>query len=161
MSTFHLIHGLPGTGKTTFAGRLRRETGSVLVNHDERMIALHGRNPPAADMPRLVAEVSAQLWLEAARLAGAGQDVILDWGFWTRADRDDARRRAQAAGAHFILYRMDCPLELARERTVARSRTDESGAMVINGSAWDSFQRRFESLGPDEDHRDVVAETRG
>lgn len=157
MATVHLIHGLPGSGKTTYARKLVAQHGAVLLNHDERMIALHGANPPEVEFARLAHEISEALWSEATQHLSAGNDVVLDWGFWTRASRDDARFRAQAMGSVSVLHRMLCADATARARAIARSSARTPGALLINAEAWDVFRERFEPIASDEKHLDVEA----
>ena len=155
MATIHLLHGLPGTGKTTFAGRLAREHHAIILSHDQAMVAQHGGNPPQADFARFAAEISETLWARAEQLVRQGQDVILDWGFWTRASRDEARIRIAAFGGKYRLYLMVCPAAVARERVLARDQFDRTDVLLINGAAWDAFALRFEPLATDEDWVDV------
>lgn len=140
----HLLCGLPGCGKTTYARRLAASGKAVILGHDERMLARHGANPPEADFARLAAEISEEVWCEAAVHLAAGRDVILDWGFWTRAQRAEARDRAVALGAACQLHWVQCPDDVARARTLRRSAERAGQVLAINAEAWDQFQRRFE-----------------
>lgn len=153
--TVHWLCGLPGSGKTTLARQLAARHNAVLLNHDERMQARHGANPPLAIFAPAAAVISEELWIEAAGHLAGGRDVVLDWGFWTRASRDEARSRILAMGAFSALYRLNCPDGIARQRTVERSRLGGPGVLEINGEAWDSFRDKFESVAPDEAHIDV------
>jgi predicted kinase len=146
----HLLCGLPGCGKTTYARRLASDGKAVVLGHDERMLARHGSNPPAADFARLAAEISEEVWREAAAHLAAGRDVILDWGFWTRAQRVEARARAVALGAACRLHWVQCPDDVARARTLRRSEERAGQVLAINAEAWDLFQRRFEPPEPSE-----------
>lgn len=147
--TVLLLCGLPGCGKTTFARRLASERDAVILGHDERMVARHGTNPPAEKFAAFAREITEERWAEAARAVADGRDVILDWGFWTRAERDDARRRAAAIGADTVLYLVECDDAVARARTLAR--TAAGGRVLeINGAAWDVFRARFEPPTSDE-----------
>lgn len=146
----HLLCGLPGSGKTTFARRLAVERGAVLLNADERMIARHGTNPPASEFAAFVTVIFEELWGETTRHVAAGRDVILDWGFWSRADRDRARQRVAATEATAKLYWVRCPDEIARSRTLERTAAMKAGALEINGAAWDLFRTKFEPPAVDE-----------
>ena len=148
--TVHLLCGLPGSGKTTFARRLAVERSAVLVNADERMIARHGTNPPAKEFAAFAAAIFEELWGETAQHVAVGRDVILDWGFWSRADRDRARQRVVATGATAKLYWVRCSDEIARSRTLERTAAMKAGALEINGAAWDLFRTKFEPPGLDE-----------
>lgn len=148
-ATVHLLCGLPGCGKTTFARRLAVERDAVILGHDEQMVARHGTNPPEEKFTTFAREITEALWQEAAQVVAHGRDVILDWGFWTRAERDDARRRAAEMGADAMLYLVECDDAVARARALAR--TAAGGCVLeINGAAWDVFRARFEPPTPDE-----------
>ncbi len=155
MPTVFLLHGLPGSGKTTLARRLVASSNAVLLSHDERMRARHGANPPLADFARWAKQIGDELWDETGRIIQAGRDVILDWGFWTRAARDEAREKAAALGADCVLLRVRCPDEMAFARTMARSSDPAAGALEINAEAWQEFRARFEPLGDDEVFREI------
>lgn len=147
--TVHLLCGLPGCGKTTLARRMAAERGATILGHDERMVARHGTNPPEAEFAALARAVTEELWGEAAQVVASGRDVILDWGFWTRAERDAARQRAAEIGAACVLHVVACDDRVARARTLARTAAG-GGVLEINGAAWDVFHARFEPPAADE-----------
>lgn len=121
----------------------------MILGHDERMVARHGTNPPEENFAAFAREITEELWQEAAQTIARGRDVILDWGFWTRAERDDARRRAAEMGADAVLHLVECDDAIARARTLARTAAG-GRILVINGAAWDLFRARFQPPTPDE-----------
>ena len=148
MATAHLVHGYLGSGKTTFARELERRTGGLLISIDEWTIAL------SDDPVHLDRELFDRLWLLLAnlwpRIALSGtNDVILDFGFWSRALRDDARRRAAEIGAEVRLYLVQCPDDVARVRCLARAERESQG-YYIDLAAYDALIPLFEPLGSDE-----------
>lgn len=52
-----------------------------------------------------------RLWLLAQDLLERGQSVILESGFWSRAERDEKRLKAWELGATVELHYFDVPLE--------------------------------------------------
>jgi predicted kinase len=91
MATAHLIHGYLGAGKTTFARQLEADLPALRLSHDEWMAGLFGEDPPEtafADQHRRVWEVMTPVW---TRLLTLGCDVVLDFGFWRRSERDSVR----------------------------------------------------------------------
>lgn len=50
-------------------------------------------------------------WEHAQDLLRLGQNVILESGFWLRADRDEKRIGGRALGARVELYLLDVPLD--------------------------------------------------
>ena len=91
MAIAHLIHGFIGAGKTTYARQLEQQIPALRFSIDDWMIALYGKNPPAAQFETYHSKTACLIWDVAARTLELGQDVILDFGFWSRKSRDDAR----------------------------------------------------------------------
>lgn len=154
MPVVHLIHGFLGVGKTTFARRLADETGALRFSPDECMTQLHGDDPPAARFAEFHAAIMEQLTREWTHAVQAGRDVILDHGFWTRAERDIARQAATSLGAIVLLYSVDCAESLARQRIHFRN-TSPQGSLFITDATYEILRRRFEPLHPDEPHRRI------
>lgn len=161
MPTLHLLHGFIGSGKTTFAGQLERDRGAVRFSPDEWMVTLHGTNPPEALFRQQEVRINELLWQQALRVWRAGVDVILEGGFWTRASRDDARRRAADAGAAYRFYALRCSLAEARQRTLQRTACLPPGTLEITGETFDLLARQFEPMGADEEHIVVGSQADG
>ena len=109
--TLHLTCGLPGSGKTTLARQLAVEREALRFTKDELVLALGG------DLydDELRERVEAMLIELAFALLAAGRSVILDFGLWSREERDSLRLRAQAQGVRVELHVLDVePEELLR-----------------------------------------------
>ena len=79
-------------GKSTLARKLRDELTAVILNSDELTLALpfdHDATYPV---------VKPYLMQKAVEIVRAGANVVLDFGFWSRADREDAKAFFAAAG---------------------------------------------------------------
>ncbi len=149
MPTIHLMHGFVGSGKTTYAKQLERELGAFRFTHDEWMVRLYGVASPAEKFTEYWKRVEELIWKVAARALELGHDVILDFGFWTRASRDDARQRAKDLGVDVVLYLLDCPEELMRARVQQRTAELPEGTFWINDAAFEDFKSRFQPLQDD------------
>ena len=149
----HLLYGFVGAGKTAFARQLERESRAVRFTHDEWMARLYGQSPPPEKYEEYHARIAAIIWQIAERLLELGTDVILDFGFWSRASRDDARSRVEAIGAQAKLFYVTCPEPVMRQRVLERSEEPiPFDSMWINEHAFELFKSRFEPLGDDEEH---------
>lgn len=147
----HLIQGFLGAGKTTFSKRLVDEKGIRRLNADEWVEENFSAAEQAADWDACFSHAVNQIWSEAAALTAAGEDVILDIGFWSRTSRDDARQRAREMGAAVTLHHVVAPDEVLRERLrLRRGVIAES-----NLRNFDSLKSHYEPPGADE-HAVVV-----
>jgi predicted kinase len=149
MATAHLLFGYLGSGKTSFARRLEAEHKAVRFTPDEWMVRLFGDDPPAASFPEkaeAIAELLEPLW---TRCLSLGLDVVLDYGFWSRKERDEAREAVERLGATACLYRLECPDDEARRRIAARNRAD-GRSLYIAPATYDALRHRFEPLDADE-----------
>lgn len=110
--TLFLICGLPCSGKTTLAKQLERERKALRLTPDEWMARIVGDG--FDEKKRAITE--AIQWEIAARCLTLGINVILDFGFWSRTERDDYRTRAQNLGANLEL----CYLNVTMEELISR-----------------------------------------
>jgi len=150
MATLHLMCGLPGSGKTTLAGRIERESDALRLSPDEWIVRLFGSQltPPTLDWCR--DPVEALQWSVAERALTLGTNVVLDFGFWTRAERDDFRARAAALGARSELHFLDVPRRVLSKRLAARNAQLPPYAFPVTEAQLDSWWSVFEPPTPDE-----------
>ena len=149
MATAHLVHGYLGVGKTTFARQLERDIPAIRFSHDEWMTRLYGDDPPVeqfAEFYRRVSEQTEEIWSRCLEL---GLDAVLDFGFWSRQDRDVTRAKISALGAEAVLYRLTCPEDEAWRRIEKRN-ANLQGSLLIVQNTYEVLKGRFEPLGPDE-----------
>src|SRR3954447_24384386 len=93
--TLFLTVGLPCTGKTTAARRIEIEHKALRLTKDEWVKALYGReNPPSAQ-----AVIEGRLVLIGLRALELGNNVVIDYGLWSRDERSALRQTAADLGA--------------------------------------------------------------
>ena len=140
-----LLCGLPGSGKSTLATRLADEIPAVRLSPDEWM-----------------SELGIDLWDEAARdrierlfwqlakdLLRRGQSVILESGFWLRADRDEKRLGARELGARVELHYLETSLDELTRRVEARSREGTVATVPITRADLEGWLPAFQP--PDDE----------
>lgn len=138
--TIHVMCGLVAAGKTTLARELSLELPAVRLSRDEWMLRLQGgRYDESAYVERL-GTCTELMWDVALQVVAAGASVVLDWNFWSRERRADARHRAEAAGIHVVVEWLDVPAEDAVARARRRSgnkptdshEVDEEGVLHLS-----------------------------
>ncbi len=118
-----LLHGFIGAGKTTFAKRLEEQEKALRFTHDEWMNRLYGEDPPAERFPDYARRVFAVMETTWTRCLDLGTSVILDFGFWTRTERERTRAIVAEHGGEAVLYRLNCTDDMAWERVSTRNRS--------------------------------------
>ena len=99
MATLHLMVGLPCSGKTTRAKELEREQFALRLTPDEWHVQLFGQDAEEREHDARHHLIEMMLWTIARRALELGMNVILDFGFWAREEREDYRARAKALEA--------------------------------------------------------------
>jgi predicted kinase len=142
----HLICGLPGSGKSTLARALEAETGALRLASDVWLKRL------GADGYDLVARaaVDALQWELAQALLARGVSVILEAGFWTRAERDVCRAGAAAVGATARLHFTDAPVDELMRRIAARNLDLPEDSYRVEPGDLPGWAPMFERPGADE-----------
>ena len=150
-----LLHGYLGVGKTTLARRLEAEHAAIRFTHDEWMRALYGNDPPEAHFAEYAGRVSRLIESTWTRCLELRLNVVLDFGFWSRSERDRTRALVARLGGECRLYRLTCRDEIARQRIEGRNE-DLDASLFIAPATYSALKARFEPLGPDESSIEVV-----
>lgn len=143
-----LLCGLPGAGKTTLARRLEAALPVVRLCPDEWLSEL---SLDLWDDP-LRTRLEAQLTRLALSLLALGQSVVLEYGFWTRDERDLKRAEARRVGAVIDLYYLDPPFEELWRRLSSRNQRHiqgmETGTVPISRAELERYAALIQR--PDE-----------
>ncbi|MET0650251.1 MAG: AAA family ATPase [Pyrinomonadaceae bacterium] len=150
MATLFLMCGLPGSGKTTLAKQIERERDALRLTPDEWIVRLFGERltPPALDWCR--DPVESVQWGVAERALRLGVNVILDFGFWSRVEREEFRARAAALGARSEVHFLDVPRAELSARIAARNAEPPPYTFRVTEEQLDAWWDLFEPPTPDE-----------
>jgi predicted kinase len=132
-----LLCGLPAAGKTTLARELAEAYGAVRLSADEWKLALG--IDPFDDDARV--RLETQLLALTQRLLALGTSVILEWGFWSRAERDELRELGRSLGAAVELRFLDVPYDELVRRVVDRT---ASGGIPITADHMEGYRGAFQ-----------------
>lgn len=141
-----LICGLPGAGKTTLARRLAAALPAVRLCPDEWLVDLGVDLFDEAARARL----ERRFWTHTRELLPLGQTVVLEFGFWARAERDEKRLAARALGVPVELHYLTAPVEELARRIAGRVAAGEPGAVPISRELIELYLPLFEAPTPEE-----------
>ena len=146
----YVIVGFIGSGKTTCAKNLEKETGALRFTKDEWVIAIFGHDSTIdgfATYDKRISKLAVDVALYCLK---AGNDVIIDEGFWVRSQRDEIRKKLEKAGGKVQFYYVKNTHETMKQRLSKRNQKPTADAFVISEEMYDGYKKYFEEPSPDE-----------
>ncbi|HLX57118.1 MAG TPA: AAA family ATPase [Ktedonobacteraceae bacterium] len=150
MATLHLMVGLPCSGKTTLAKKLEREQFAFRLTLDEWHIHLFGQDAEELEHDARHNLIEMMLWNIASRALELGMNVILDFGFWAREEREDYRSRAKELRASSEVHYLDVPTDELMHRLTARNSQSSPSSFYIPEEMMKPWIAFFQRPTPDE-----------
>lgn len=162
-----LMHGLPGSGKTTASQVLLEALGAVRLRSDVERKRLHGlaasarsASAPGAGIYSPVESLRAYARLStlAYEVLAAGYPVVVDAASLSRGERERFRHVAHVAGAAFEIVDCVAPEATLRSR-LARRASEARDASEADVAVLERLCATREPLGDDERMHCVVLDT--
>lgn len=156
MAKVYLICGKLCCGKTTYSQKLCNENGALLLSVDEMTLTVFGQN--CGDKhDEYVLNAKKYLLNKSLELIDKNINIVLDWGFWTRKEREFAKDFYKSCGIDCELHYIDISDDVCKARIEKRNKavlTDKTSAYYVDENLLDKFNSIFET--PSEDEIDVV-----
>ncbi len=130
-------------GKSTYAKKLCEERRAVILSIDEITLALFP-DGTGEQHDTYVSRAAQYLLSLSLQILRSGTDVILDWGLWTRAQRDRLRTFYTEHGVEYEIHY----LRISREEWERRIR-NRNGKQAEDPSAYyvdEGLLRKVENL---------------
>ena len=139
-----VVIGLPGSGKTTRARSLAAAHHAVRLCPDEWMMDL------GVDLfdEGFRARLEQRLLLLARHVLDVRAGVVVEFGSWSRGERDALLQLARSSGARAEIHVLDPPIEVLRERLEVRN--GEAGQIVIDSQTLQSCLPLWQPPSADE-----------
>ena len=141
MSKVFIMCGKLCSGKSTYANKIRSTHKAVILSIDEIMLSVFGQ---------------AYQYAKSVEIAESGINVVLDWGFWTRKEREYAKEYYTSRHIDYEFYYLDVDSVEWNRRIQKRNQdvlNHESDAYYVDEGLADKFESIFEV--PTEDEIDV------
>lgn len=142
--------GLPCSGKTTLAQKLEHELPALRLTPDEWQIPLFGQDAEEPEHDARHSVIEAMLWNIAGRALELGMNVILDFGFWAREEREEYRLRAKQIGASSEVHYLDVSEDELLRRLEQRNSRPSQESFIISEEAMKPWIAFFQKPTPDE-----------
>jgi predicted kinase len=126
------------------AKALEIEKSALRLCPDEWITTLYGPDISGERLDAARDPVERALWELAARVLALGLDVILEFGFWSRSEREDFRRWALQLGARSELHFTDLSKEELLRRLARRNAQLPPGTFWIDEARLRSWFDLFE-----------------
>lgn len=146
MPKVYLMCGKICSGKSTHAQMLRKAHSAVLLSVDEITLALFGQDA-GEKHGEYVARAERYLYQKSLEILETGINVVLDWGFWTKAERGEARKYYGSRGIETELHYIEISDAEWYRRIRQRNesiRENQTDAYYVDDGLAAKFQAIFE-----------------
>ncbi|MDE6149007.1 MAG: ATP-binding protein [Ruminococcus sp.] len=159
MSKVIMTCGKICSGKSTYAKQISSKNKAVLLSVDEITLALFGQN--CGDKhDEYVAKTEKYLFDKSLEILQIGVNVVLDWGFWTKAERQYAKEFYKSKNIQCEFHFIDVGNEIWHQRLNKRNNAvleGKTNAYYVDENLARKFDHIFEI--PSKDEIDVWIES--
>lgn len=146
------------SGKSTYAQKLREQHKADVLSVDEITLALFGQ-AAGDNLDDYVARSEEYLYQKSLEIIKTGINVVLDWGFWTKYERDYAKQFYGSRNIGYEFHYISISDEEWKKRLMKRNNDvleHKTDAYYVD----DGLAAKFDSIFqiPDRSEIDVWSE---
>ena len=152
MAKVYLICGKLCCGKTTYSQKLCAENDAIVLSVDELTLTVFGQNC-GEKHDEYVLNAKKYLLNKSLALIDKNINIVLDWGFWTRKEREFTKDFYKSRGIDCELHYIDISDDVWKARTEQRNQTVLTGktsAYYVDENLLAKFNSIFEAPSEDE-----------
>lgn len=156
MARIILLCGKICSGKSTYANKIKNEYNAVILSCDELMLELFEEQ--LGDQHNIILQKAQNyLFQLAEQIVLTNTNVILDFGFWTRADRQRVKLYFTNKGIitelHFVRVQQEMWLQNIKKRN-ENPQNSNGKSYYIDDNMKQLFSEQFEE--PDNSEIDIL-----
>ena len=147
-----LICGKICSGKTRYFEKLRQSQRVVLLSCDEIESGIF-HHSLGENHDIVAADIQKYLHGKAVEIVRAGSSVVLDWGFWSRSEREETSRFYKSNDIAYEWHYVDVTDRVWQQNIDSRNRAVLAGESVdyyVDDGLLRKMNSRFEPPGRDE-----------
>lgn len=153
MAKLFFICGRICTGKTTLAERLKKDHSAVSFSADEWMLHFFDEHMLRQEFDRRLNQCREMIYRISGEVLDTGVNVALDFGFWTRLERDMVRQRFNKH--EVIMYYTNVDIQKNMAFLERRNAIGDRKAYHITREMYNELSLKFEEPGNDEEYIEV------
>ena len=143
-ATLHLLCGKIAAGKSTLAGQLAAQPGTILISEDDWLAGLFGPEMRTVqDYVQFSARLRSVIAPHIEALLRQGLSVVLDFPANTRRNREWMREIFSNAQSRHCLHVLDVPDAICKARLETRNAQGDH-AFAPSAEQFDHITRYFE-----------------
>lgn len=147
MNNLYLLCGKPGCGKTTLAKRMSKKFGVIHLSADDFMLKIFGEIKDTKLFDEKLKAVKSLIYELCEQLL-VKNDVVLDFGFWTKEERNNVKLCFKNANV-VLVYLMLSDDEIL-ERIEKRNLSLKDNEYFIDRVTYKTLSVKFEEPTTDE-----------
>ena len=152
MATVYMLCGKVGSGKSTYAKKLKERYQAMILSCDDLMLSLFDEQ--LGDQHQLIQRKSMDyLYNLADELVSIGVNVVVDFGFWSKAERIEVKQHFMDQGITTELHYINTPEIQTKKQLQMRNEAithSNSNVYHITEEMRLLFDTRFEEPTEDE-----------
>ena len=141
MGNLYLLCGKPGCGKSTVARELEKNYNYIHFSADDFMLKLYGEIQDRTEFEEKLNTVK-ELIYEICDKALINNNVVLDFGFWTKKERDFVRERFSKFDVTLIYF--DLTNDEIWKQIEKRNKTLKGNEYFMDRATFDFLCSKFE-----------------
>ena len=152
MSKGFIMCGKLCSGKSTYAKRIRKAQNAVVLSIDEVMLSVFGQDA-GEKHDYYVERIKEYQYAKSVEIAETGINVVLDWGFWTKKERDYAKEFYSSRNIDYEFYYLNVDPDEWNRRIQKRNQdvlNHESDTYYVDEGLAEKFESIFEVPTKDE-----------